>query len=912
MISTSVSSILSLNANGIRNRKLEFFDFMLQKQIGLACLCETKLNDSIRFSHSDFRVFRFDCEGGEISHGGFAIVAHTSLSCKLLPSLNLEIVECIGVRMKLEGTLGYIDIYSVYYTGTTGDQNHDALRRDLRTMANQRNAIYLGDLNAKHSYWGCLRANTAGNILYDEMCSNRFDVLFPDEPTYHPGAPRLPSTLDIAIKTSDAVVTSVITEDDLGSDHLPILLELDVYTKAAEPDLTLCYSKANWARFQAYLNRNINLLEFQFDENITTSDIDDRVSKLTELIKEATNLSVPRRHRYSQSPQMTLELDALIKLRRSKKKLYSRTGALIYKQEYQLLNARIKFLSTQIENSNFQRYISEFEPGKDHNKGLFAMAKLLKGRTKHLPPLKEQNKVLISDFEKAEALASRFRTNHLITADSPASSHIEDAINNSTNEVDLRTDLNTDLHTFATTKEVRNVIKRLNNNKAPGVDGIKNITIKNSGRKCITALTYIINACLMLSYFPVQWKSAITIPIRKPGKPSSSTESYRPISLLPTLSKILERIIRFRIKQHTENNNIVPDTQFGFRPASSATHQIHRVVKDVRTGFEKEQSTGLVLLDLTCAFDSVWHDALIYKMCQNDFPMYLIKLVRSFLNDRSFHVKVGHNVSTQRSIPAGLPQGATLSPDLFNLFTYDIPPDHNVSIGQFADDIAIWRSARRAACIKKPLQDASDRLTQYLHTWRLKQNARKTVAMFFTRRRSRRAFPRNNLVVSGQSIQWSDCAKYLGVMLDRKLTFRPHIEFLTTKAGNLTRLLYPLLSRSSLLHQHNKRLLIKSTMIPSIAHASPVWTPRLARCHMQKLQVIQNRWLKMCYDLPPRYPTVTLHQKAQMEQFAEHVTRLRLQYEERIQSSTLPMIRTLLESSMATSLLDISPSHPSQ
>lgn len=220
--STMISSpprILSLNANGIRTRKLELFDFMLKGQIGLSCICETKLNETIRFSHTDFRVFRIDCEEGVISRGGVAIVAHTSLQCKMLPSLGLEIIESVGVNLKLSGTPYGVDIFAVYYTGTVADQDHDAFRRDLRRLARKRNALFLGDLNAKHNYWGCLRANTAGNILFEEMCNCDFEVLFPDDPTYFPGHPRQPSTLDIVISTSNINVVSVTTAEDLGSDH---------------------------------------------------------------------------------------------------------------------------------------------------------------------------------------------------------------------------------------------------------------------------------------------------------------------------------------------------------------------------------------------------------------------------------------------------------------------------------------------------------------------------------------------------------------------------------------------------------------------------------------------------------------------------------------------------------------------
>lgn len=172
--------------------------------------------------------------------------------------------------------------------------------------------------------------------------------------------------------------------------------------------------------------------------------------------------------------------------------------------------------------------------------------------------------------------------------------------------------------------------------------------LKNCSHKFIVALTYIRNACLKLSYFPTKWKEAVTVPIRKPGKPASDVFSYKQISLLPTLGKILERVVLTRLKTHAEERKLNPNFQFGFRSEQSTTHQLVRVMNQIKSGFSKTQSTGMVLLDLKCAFDSVWHDAVVYKMDQYGFLLYLTKLIQSFLENRKFAVKVNNNMSEIR------------------------------------------------------------------------------------------------------------------------------------------------------------------------------------------------------------------------------------------------------------------------
>ena len=125
--------ILSLDANDIRNRKLEFFDYLLN-ETDLACVCETKLNEKIRFKHTDFKVYILDNNNGLVTRGGVAVVTCASLQCEVLPSLNTEIIETLGVRVPTRDGQGYVDIYASYYTGTVADQDNQAFRRDIQRM----------------------------------------------------------------------------------------------------------------------------------------------------------------------------------------------------------------------------------------------------------------------------------------------------------------------------------------------------------------------------------------------------------------------------------------------------------------------------------------------------------------------------------------------------------------------------------------------------------------------------------------------------------------------------------------------------------------------------------------------------------------------------------------------------------
>jgi len=175
------------------------------------------------------------------------------------------------------------------------------------------------------------------------------------------------------------------------------------------------------------------------------------------------------------------------------------------------------------------------------------------------------------------------------------------------------------------------------NKKSPGFDLITAEVTKCLLTKAIVLLTYIINAILRLSCFPSLWKFSQIVMFAKPNKPPDSPVSYRLISLLPFFSKICERLILQRMSSHINNNNILPPSQFGFREKHSTIHQVHRVVDVISTSLERKQYCSCVFLNISQAFDRVWHDddGLLFKL-RNCLPSPIFLLIKSYLTDRYF------------------------------------------------------------------------------------------------------------------------------------------------------------------------------------------------------------------------------------------------------------------------------------
>lgn len=409
--------------------------------------------------------------------------------------------------------------------------------------------------------------------------------------------------------------------------------------------------------------------------------------------------------------------------------------------------------------------------------------------------------------------------------------------------------------------------------KAPGFDGIFNLILKHLNIKVYELLSTIFNRCLELHYFPSSWKVAKIIPIRKPGKDPTLPSSYRPISLLSALSKLFEKLILNRLVKFVDERNILLPEQFGFRKGHSTTHQLVRVMNTIKSNRAVSKSTAMALLDVEKAFDNVWHDGLVYKLCHFNFPPHLIKIIRSYLQQRSFKVSLNGYLSNAFPIPAGVPQGSLLGPLLYSIYTSDIPPlGEGCVFFLFADDTAIAVKGRMPTEITNKLQRCLDAFVEYASTWKIKINASKTQAVMFLHRQSYRLKPPPNCTVTmdGTRVEWSSEVVYLGLLFDDKLLFRSHVDRSLTKYSALTRSLYPLIARRSRLSRANKLAVYKQVLSPALLYAAPVWG-QCAQTHIARIQVAQNRALRMILDSPFGTRIIDLHEEANCPRISEKI-----------------------------------------
>lgn len=848
--------ILLWNARGIRNKLYEFFDFLVREHVDIVLVSETGLNNNIKMYHPEYACYRKDREHSR--GGGVAIVVRKGVSHEVLPEIGTELIENLGVNVKLHNNMN-INIYSCYFPGGSAGPSgikKAQFRSDLKKLSRIRGKYILGgDFNCRNQAWGCLRANCWGNILHDLISTNHFSIVYPPEPTLIPvSSSANPSVLDYFITNVPEKLSAALTLDRLNSDHLPVFTTFNSGYLPTE-NLKYDYKNTNWSSFKRFVNDNVNCLIGAPLENI--DDIEHLIFEFTAVLQNAIDLSVPKKRTSNcfvkRLPGHILNL---ITMRNNSRRNWIRYRLPLYKLQTSFLNNAIRDSILNFRNSNWNDLLSSLDKTSPK---FWNISKIIRRKTKCIPSLKLNGNLYTTNNEKSEILAQKFLLNHSISAnlsDSDTVQTVSESMRILASQSSTTQNIN-----FVDIATIKNIIRNLKNKKSPGIDGISNRFIKSLPTKGFEVLTRLFNACLTMCHFPLIWKKSKVIAIPKPGKNHSSPDSYRPISLLVSMSKVLEKIIKQRVIDFIEDNNILPVQQYGFRSEHNTTQPLVRIKKIVKENFNAGKSTAMILLDIKSAFDAVWHDALIHKLSVIGMDIPTIRIIRSYLTDRSFKVHVGGQYSQEYNIPAGCPQGSCLSPILYNIFTSDFPSLPGCESSIFADDTAILCSDSLSNDILVNLQRSVETTIHYFRKWKILVNPSKTQSIFFTRKRRPCFLPQHKISVDGVEVEWETKVRYLGVILDRKLLFNDHVSYIVNKINTTTRILYPFINRKSELNIENKLLILKVIFHAILFYAAPAWHDT-SDCHLRRLQVCQNKLLKMFYNLPFYYSTSRLHSQS--------------------------------------------------
>ena len=269
-------------------------------------------------------------------------------------------------------------------------------------------------------------------------------------------------------------------------------------------------------------------------------------------------------------------------------------------------------------------------------------------------------------------------------------------INNESTLPDTNFDFNCTLSSLTFDEnELLKLIQTLDVNKSHGHDGISARMIKLCDSSIIPPLMIIYRNCLKEGCFPSNWKKANVTPIYKKGD-KSILSNYRPISVLPICAKLFEKIIYKSLYKYFEDNNIFDINQSGFRSGDSCTNQLISITHEIIKHFDSNQpiETRGVFLDMSKAFDKVWHEGLIFKLQNYGIEGKLFSLIKSFLSGRYQRVILNGQTSNWKIVSAGVPQGSILGPLLFLIYINDISVGLKSTVKLFADDTSVKVESR--------------------------------------------------------------------------------------------------------------------------------------------------------------------------------------------------------------------------
>ena len=358
--------------------------------------------------------------------------------------------------------------------------------------------------------------------------------------------------------------------------------------------------------------------------------------------------------------------------------------------------------------------------------------------------------------------------------------------------------------------------------KAPGDDGLPVVVWKQIWPVVKGRVLHLFQTSLATGIFPTQWKQAQIIPLKKPEKGNYTiAKAWRPISLLPTLGKILESVVAERISYLAETHRLLPVNHFGARKQRSAEQALILLQEHIYKAWRSKKVVSLISFDVKGAYNGVCKERLLQRLQARGIPPVIIRWINAFCSERTASISVnGHTSPIKPLLQAGLPQGSPLSPILFLFFNADLVQQRINSRGgsfAFIDDYTAW--------VTGPSADANyvgiQQIVQQALSWERSSGATfetaKTAIVHFTRAPHRSSS--TPIFIKGVAISPTPQAKILGVIMDHALRYQAHIARVATKGLNAALAL----KRLRMLSPLSARQLFNATVVPVLDYASNVW-----------------------------------------------------------------------------------------
>jgi len=749
-----------------------YSELVIDKEYDIIALTETWLHNKV--DNSDITLdgyqppFRSDRQG---RGGGTLIYVKCTLSVIRCPELETGPNECTWLELLVQGKKLYFGVY--YRPPGQSAQDKDTF---LECFQNTLDTIYskqpfaiicTGDFNDRCSSWTDDHVNSElGMRLRDLISYNNMFQLITD-PTHTTDTCK--SLLDLIFTDSPAFFIEVGTGEAIA-DHLLIFGKIDLHPKTSGNHTRTVwhYRHANYDD----LNDELSGIDWYTSFN-NLPNIDSMVDYMTTNIKAAAMRHIPYkkiRINTKDKPWMTANIKHLLRLRNRWNRNYNKNPTAYNKSIRNEHRKLVKQEIQQAKDRHFQRQSDLIGESSHNPKRYWSLVKSLMGNkvNRCIPTLTQGDTYFCSAQDKAEHLNDYF-----------ASQTKLDIPNNfSLPQFSYLTDHRLEQITIRN-HETLKALKDLNTNKATGPDEIGNMILKNISQSIYKPLTTLLNKSLEAGIFPNQWKRANVVPVHKKSDRSSAS-NYRPISLLPNLSKVFERVVFNRLYEYLDKNKLLTTLNSGFKKRDGTINQLVNIVDKIYKALDNHQDVCMVFLDISKAFDKVFHQGLLHKMRQLGIDGKLLKWLCSYLSDRKQRVSLEGKCSQWQVLGAGVPQGSILGPLLFLIFVNDIVYDIQSDINLFADDTSLLKAILDPVNCFKIISDDLSRLSTWAKQWLVTFNASKTVYMILSLKRKIPNYP--PLIFNNTTLEKVESHTHLGMTFNTMMTWHDHINRIIKKA----------------------------------------------------------------------------------------------------------------------------------